>query len=37
LDSTVGYFNNVLSYSGTGDISGGVNLGSNLCTGVLCP
>jgi hypothetical protein len=37
LDSTTGYANNVLSFNGT-DVSGGVQIGSNLCaTNGICP
>jgi parallel beta-helix repeat protein len=34
---TTGYVNNVLAYNIKGNVSGGVNLKPNLCSGVLCP
>ncbi|MFZ3138276.1 MAG: right-handed parallel beta-helix repeat-containing protein [Thermodesulfovibrionales bacterium] len=37
LGASAGYFNNVLNNNTGGDVGGGVNLGHNLCTGVLCP
>jgi hypothetical protein len=37
MDSSAGYSNNVLSGNTAGDATGGVDLGGNLCSGVLCP
>ncbi len=37
LESRAGYTNNVLWDNPSGDVAGGVNLGHNLCSGVLCP
>jgi parallel beta-helix repeat protein len=35
--STAGYVNNVLDNNTGGDVGGGINLGHNLCSGVICP
>ena len=37
LGARTGYFNNVLSFNSGGAVSGGVNLGQNMCDAALCP
>jgi hypothetical protein len=38
LDATTGYTNNVLSNNTGGDVSGGIQIGTNLCaTDTICP
>lgn len=37
LDTTTGYSNNVVNFNGGGNVSGGIQIGGNVCGNALCP